>query len=113
MNDLLKQLHDFVNLHVACDFEFFVGNAWMDITAYYVAWFKTGNPPKITNDAIYYFHRVHTNNVNVSGDVEKNNSCSACPTKADFIEIVIFHLSLFLIVSVGIFERTRSSCDHN
>lgn len=29
-----------------------------DLTAYYIAWFKTGAPPPITRDAVYYFHRV-------------------------------------------------------
>jgi hypothetical protein len=29
-----------------------------DLTAYYVAWFKTGSPPAIVTDAIYYSHRI-------------------------------------------------------
>ncbi len=29
-----------------------------DLTAYYIAWFKTGKPPRITRDAVYYFHRI-------------------------------------------------------
>lgn len=28
-----------------------------DLTAYYIAWFKTGHAPTITKDALYYFHR--------------------------------------------------------
>ncbi len=29
-----------------------------DLAAYYIAWFKTGTPPRITRDAIYYSHRT-------------------------------------------------------
>lgn len=33
--------------------------AFYDLTAYYAAWFKTGKPPAIRRDVLYYFHRVH------------------------------------------------------
>ncbi|MFZ5830226.1 MAG: endo-1,3-alpha-glucanase family glycosylhydrolase, partial [Planctomycetota bacterium] len=29
-----------------------------DLAAYYIAWFKTGQQPPITKDALYYFHRI-------------------------------------------------------
>jgi hypothetical protein len=29
-----------------------------DLSAYYIAWFKTGAPPPITRDGLYYFHRI-------------------------------------------------------
>lgn len=32
--------------------------AFYDLTAYYTTWFKTGTPPKIKEDAIYYTHRT-------------------------------------------------------
>ena len=32
--------------------------AYYDLTAYYVAWFKTGAPPTITRDVLYYSHRM-------------------------------------------------------
>ncbi len=32
--------------------------ALFDLTAYYVTWFKTGAPPPIVRDAIYYSHRI-------------------------------------------------------
>ena len=31
--------------------------AFYDLTAYYVAWFKTGRPPTVARDTLYYFHR--------------------------------------------------------
>lgn len=36
------------------------GTQWalFDLTAYYVTWFKTGAPPPIVRDAIYYSHRL-------------------------------------------------------
>ena len=35
------------------------GTQWSfyDLTAYYTAWFKTGNKPAITRDVLFYFHR--------------------------------------------------------
>jgi len=33
--------------------------AFYDLNAYYIAWFKTGRPPEIERDALYFFHRVH------------------------------------------------------
>jgi hypothetical protein len=32
--------------------------AFYDLAAYFIAWFKTGQPPAINKDALYYFHRV-------------------------------------------------------
>ena len=34
------------------------GTAFTELTAYYTTWFKTGIKPTVTNDALYYFHRV-------------------------------------------------------
>jgi hypothetical protein len=34
------------------------GYVWLDISAYYLTWFKTGNRPTITRDVIYLIHRV-------------------------------------------------------
>jgi hypothetical protein len=32
--------------------------AFYDLSAYYIAWYKSGVQPKITRDVLYYFHRV-------------------------------------------------------
>jgi hypothetical protein len=32
--------------------------AFYDLSAYYITWFKTGEPPKIVRDVLYYFHRT-------------------------------------------------------
>ena len=36
------------------------GYALSDLNAYYTAWFKTGSPPPIRQDALYYYHRVES-----------------------------------------------------
>lgn len=36
------------------------GYGYYDLTAYYVQWYKTGQRPRITHDAIYGFNRSHT-----------------------------------------------------
>lgn len=37
-----------------------LGYSFYDLTAYYIQWFKTGSPPPIRRDVLYYFHRVHS-----------------------------------------------------
>lgn len=38
-----------------------IGHSFQDLCTYYAAWFKTGRPPAIKSDVLYYFHRVqHT-----------------------------------------------------
>jgi hypothetical protein len=32
--------------------------AFYDLNAYHVTWFKTGHPPPIARDALYFFHRI-------------------------------------------------------
>ncbi|QNT69411.1 hypothetical protein HQ394_08865 [Defluviicoccus vanus] len=32
--------------------------ALYDVAAYYITWFKTGSPPPIVRDVLYYFHRI-------------------------------------------------------
>ena len=34
------------------------GYTWLDLAAYYITWYKTGTPPPITADAIYFCHRI-------------------------------------------------------
>jgi hypothetical protein len=38
-----------------------VKNGWsvLDLNAYYIAWFKTGAPPRITRDTVFLTHRLH------------------------------------------------------
>lgn len=40
-----------------------------DLSAYYVSWLKTGSPPAITHDTLYYFHRSQL--VNAPYDTSK------------------------------------------
>ena len=35
-----------------------IQNSFYDLSAYYIAWLKTGSKPSITRDALYYFHRI-------------------------------------------------------
>ena len=35
-----------------------IGYAFYDLSAYYVAWFKSGRPPTVPYDILYYFHRT-------------------------------------------------------
>ncbi|EFP74200.2 hypothetical protein PGT21_035773 [Puccinia graminis f. sp. tritici] len=33
--------------------------AWLDMTDYFIKWYKTGSPPAITEDKVYYNYRPH------------------------------------------------------
>jgi len=37
--------------------------AYYDVAAYYIAWYKTGEQPKIVRDVLYYMHRMHLSTV--------------------------------------------------
>lgn len=34
--------------------------AWLDMTDYFIKWYKTGSPPTITQDKVYYNYRPHS-----------------------------------------------------
>lgn len=46
--------------------------SFYDLTAYYNAWFKTGAPPKIVRDVLYYFHRNQS--ITAEPDLEKQTN---------------------------------------
>ncbi|MCK9521527.1 MAG: glycoside hydrolase family 71 protein [Proteobacteria bacterium] len=72
-----------------------------DLTAYYVTWFKTGAPPLIERDALYYFHRPHA----MSATPAKQETLFTPmegPTAIDEIELVaLLRASGTLEIEVG------------
>lgn len=52
-------------------------HGFYDLTAYYTAWFKTGAPPPITRDVLFYFHR--TQSTDVAFDEAKQTKRFAVP----------------------------------
>ncbi|MFA6290810.1 MAG: glycoside hydrolase family 71 protein [Victivallales bacterium] len=38
-------------------------DGYLDASRYYIDWFKTGTPPAITSDQIFYFYRLHPKNL--------------------------------------------------
>ena len=65
------------------------GFAFSDLTAFYIAWFKTGRQPLITRDAIYYFHRVQFIAAPIPAG-EQRYHLNAATTGADRIEMLAF-----------------------
>lgn len=59
-----------------------------DLSAYYLAWFKTGVQPKIAKDALYYFHRVQPANFTPPGALKKAHLRPDSPPVVDEIELV-------------------------
>jgi len=64
--------------------------AFLDASRYYIAWYKTGTPPAITEDAIYYFYR--TSPKTVPGIVKPGDKDSriALPRRADLLQDNVF-----------------------
>ena len=46
------------------------GFSFYDLAAYYIQWYKTGNPPDILHDAIFTFYREHSTSASLTGDVQ-------------------------------------------
>ncbi len=64
--------------------------AFYDLTAYYATWFKTGQPPPITRDVIYYFHRRHHSTAPFSGKQVAPFKRAGNTPVADEIELLAF-----------------------
>ncbi len=69
--------------------------AFLDASRYFIEWFKRGTPPKIVEDAVYYFYRTHPKAVAglvKPGDPEKK---TALPGGSDKLTDEVF-ATLFL-----------------
>ncbi len=66
--------------------------SFYDLTAYYAAWFKSGHAPKITNDAIYYFHRIQPSTASYNTALQLQPIHGAVPAEkfVDDIELLAF-----------------------
>lgn len=60
--------------------------AFLDASRYYIDWYKTGTPPRIERDALYYFYRLHPKNVPgivKPGDKERKTGIPGGAAKLD------------------------------
>lgn len=85
-------------------------SAFYELTAYYIAWFKTGAQPEIKRDAIYYFHRSHS--VRARPDAAKQAThyrrFPSSDETSDDIEVVAFLVTPGdLRISVGEHHYSR------
>jgi hypothetical protein len=87
-----------------------------DITAYYLAWFKTGTAPTITRDAIYYSHRMHLGGAdfdptkqtaNDKGEIEYD--ITGGPAVDRVITTVFLTAAADVIVTTGGVDRTHTA----
>jgi hypothetical protein len=67
--------------------------AFLDASRYYLDWFKTGVPPRITRDRLFYFHRLHPKAV--EGLVKPGGQERGRPGGADRLEDSVF-VTVFL-----------------
>ena len=66
--------------------------AFHDLTAYYTAWFKTGQRPVIRRDAFYTFHRTHASGAapNPSLQSRRMNPSSSSDAPLNEVEMLAF-----------------------
>ncbi|NCO34001.1 MAG: glycoside hydrolase family 71 [Armatimonadetes bacterium] len=62
--------------------------AFLDASRYYIDWFKTGKPPKITQDKFFYFYRLHPKDV--PGTVKIGQEQKGRPSHADSLVDDVF-----------------------
>ena len=70
-----------------------VNNGWspLDISSYYLTWFKTGSPPPIVRDAAYVSHRVQFASAKPSSGHSKLMGPRAnTTTPRDAVEVLTF-----------------------
>ncbi len=42
---------------------------YLELSKRYISWYKTGVPPAIDQDALYYFYRIHSKNAIATNDI--------------------------------------------
>lgn len=82
------------------------GTQWSfyDLTAYYVAWFKTGVRPAVTRDALMYFHRNQATTATAAADKQTRpySRMSGSDAPADDIEVLVYATAPATVqISVG------------
>lgn len=67
-------------------------DSFYDLTAYYTHWFKTGAPPALQREAVYYFHRSQRTDSEVVQPTPQNVTFSAVngAPGVDFVEMLAF-----------------------
>lgn len=67
-------------------------NAFYDLTAYYISWFKNGTPPAILKDGLYYLYRSHSVNVKPDSLAQRSpfRLFRGSDEPADEIEVIVF-----------------------
>lgn len=68
---------------------------YLDASKYYIQWFKTGVPPKIEKDELYYFYRLHPKALDAVKDPSKADAGLGRPDHADSLHDKVY-VTLFL-----------------
>jgi glucan endo-1,3-alpha-glucosidase len=45
-------------------------SGYAELEKYFIQWYKTGTPPPLTRDALYYFYRTHPKDLRAPADVQ-------------------------------------------
>lgn len=62
--------------------------AYLDASRYYIDWYKTGSPPQINRDQVFYCYRLHPKSV--EGRIKPNAEEKGKPSRADALRDSVF-----------------------
>lgn len=86
-------------------------DSFYDLTAYYTHWFKTGAPPTLKREAVYYFHRSQRTDSEVVQPTPQTvvfQAVNGAPA-TDFVEMLAFlHAPATLVVTMNGVNHTRA-----
>ncbi len=85
-------------------------DSFYDLTAYYTHWFKTGAPPALKREAVYYFHRSQRTDSEVVQPTPQNVTFTAVngAPGVDFVEMLAFlDAPATLVVTMNGVNHTR------
>src|SRR5262249_8938795 len=88
-------------------------SGYLELSKHYIAWFKTGQEPTITSDALFYFYRTHPRNATASktnevpvttliGDVEDVLYTTTLLTSPAQIEVASGNISVTNLMLAGL-----------
>ena len=66
------------------------GYSALDLAAYYIAWFKLGSAPNITQDVLYYFHRSQSTTATITASGQQQPTVAAGDAVSNQVELLAF-----------------------
>ena len=63
---------------------------YLELSKYYISWFKTGQQPPVDKDSLYYFYRTHSTNAIPSNTAANDSPVALYPVMQDVLYTTLF-----------------------